>query len=123
MTEPHEWYGPCDGMGPDGKCSECGKAMFATEEEWLRWLRGTYPPDQICESCARPFKEHVCGEVPSGLFLGKREYFCRGTTFTPPSETGKDERRIPKDFMASYRGIDGPNPGAVLDTETGKDTP
>jgi hypothetical protein len=22
-ADPHPWYGPCDGWGPDGGCSEC----------------------------------------------------------------------------------------------------
>jgi hypothetical protein len=24
--KPHPWYGPCDGLGPDGDCAECLKA-------------------------------------------------------------------------------------------------
>lgn len=24
---PHPWYGPCDGFGPDGTCCECQQAF------------------------------------------------------------------------------------------------
>jgi hypothetical protein len=38
-NDPHPWYGPCDGFGQDGLCSECAKIAFDTEPAFLTWLR------------------------------------------------------------------------------------
>lgn len=43
--EPHPWYGPCDGMGPNGECSECGKANFTSGDLWVEWLRSVPDDD------------------------------------------------------------------------------
>ena len=57
--EPHPWYGPCDGMGPDGECSECAKARFATYEEWLHWLQTDL---RKAERQRRPPGRHACAD-------------------------------------------------------------
>lgn len=41
--ELHPDYGPCDGFGPGGECSECGKEQFASEADWETWLRSATP--------------------------------------------------------------------------------
>lgn len=48
LDEPqHEWYGPCDGMGPYGECSVCTKRTrefecFFNFLGWWHWSLGVH---------------------------------------------------------------------------------
>lgn len=40
--DAHPWYGPCDGFGPNGACSECKRVEMLgdnlPDRKWLEWL-------------------------------------------------------------------------------------
>lgn len=57
--ELHPWYGPCDGMGPAGACSECGKSQFPSEARWLTWLRTPQTQDELHRALGRAYTEVV----------------------------------------------------------------
>jgi hypothetical protein len=46
-------------MGPAGACSECGKARFASENEWLTWLRTPETQREIDIALGRAFKNVI----------------------------------------------------------------
>lgn len=59
MAVEHEWYGPCDALGPNGECVECMKVEEASMRpvcpECGNAMRQTHRLSAQCVGCHRRY--------------------------------------------------------------------